>query len=365
MDYTSNYQLKKPAAADQYNIEDFNENADTIDEKLQVGQQALTLANQLLTRVAKLETQATTLNARTQVFLTMYGLPGTNITLSCPTSATTVYNIGASGKATATLNNTGEYTIEYKYNGKTYTRMVTIDYIGETVVALAPELELCGWDFIDLVSGLGLADTCWSVGDTKEITVSGESMIVRILDFNHDTLYSQDTGCGRKASITFGLTEPLPDQMPMHSNSDEKIPWSQREMHTIYLEMFKEELEYDLQACIKTVAKTTMLPWNANLGNYGNYSNEGAEETAEDLFLFSEAEIFGDSRLSNPYYQYERPYEYFRRGNPFICSGDYWLRDVPSAQNDPYTYSIYVATNGRVYCDSVTDIHGLLFGFCV
>lgn len=34
MEYTSNFNLKKPAQEDNYNIADFNENMDTIDKSL-------------------------------------------------------------------------------------------------------------------------------------------------------------------------------------------------------------------------------------------------------------------------------------------------------------------------------------------
>ena len=47
--YTANYRLKKPGLADYYNIQDFNDNADVIDGKLKLGEEAKSLAESLQT----------------------------------------------------------------------------------------------------------------------------------------------------------------------------------------------------------------------------------------------------------------------------------------------------------------------------
>ena len=54
--YTANYRLKKPGLADYYNIQDFNDNADVIDGKLKLGEEAKSLAESLQTSQQGMQT---------------------------------------------------------------------------------------------------------------------------------------------------------------------------------------------------------------------------------------------------------------------------------------------------------------------
>ncbi|MCQ2795191.1 MAG: InlB B-repeat-containing protein [Bacilli bacterium] len=68
-------------------------------------------------------------------------------------------------------------------------------------------LESYEWSEINILSKAGLADTCFDVGDTKEVTLKGQDFphTVRIIGFNHDDLAD---GSG-KAGITFEFADVI------------------------------------------------------------------------------------------------------------------------------------------------------------
>lgn len=365
MEYTDKYKLKKPSPEDHYNIADFNENADTIDAKLAVGENAMGLANQLLSRIQTLESRTSRINQRSRVMLALYGLKDMRLTIRHKAYSDRNLSFSSSSKVNFELEETGIWTLIYQYQGKSYSKDVYVDHAGETKVALAPDLEVVDWDYIDLVCGEGLAEGCWSVGDTKSITIGSEQASVRILDFYHDSLYPQGAGRGKKAPITFGLTQPLSAKAALNLTTDIDVRWGERYMQTTYLPNLKTQLDSKLRQCIKTAAKTTLNPFLSKGGYSGGYANEGAEQNPEDLFLLSESEIFGAARSATKYYQYDLPYEYYRRGNSFICNQDYWLRNMPADIEAGYEQGVYVDIHGRTSHGDMADQHGVLFGFCV
>lgn len=365
MEYTTNYQLKKPSSDDYYDIADFNSNADVIDSKLATGANAYALANQLLTRVSRLETDNSKLKAKTKILLDVYAMPDTVVTITKSGYAGHQFTVGASGYAQREMGGVGVWNISYTYNSLSYSTTVNIPYPGITVVALAPKLEDCTWEFIDKVGSLGLAESCWSVGETKSVTVGEEAMQARILGFNHDLLWNYTVGGNKRAAITFGMTDTLSETTQVHSSQEENVDWRDRDIFTTYLPARKAELSADLQSVIKRVGKVVMKLFHGETGQDGKTASVGGELLETDLFLFSERELFGATRESNPFYEYEQAYEYFARGNSFTASQAYWLRCCGYESYDAFKYSLYMSTGGIVYSGEMTRKYGVLFGFCV
>lgn len=364
MEYTENYSLKKPAASDFYNVEDFNDNADAIDERLYVGEQAYTLVNQLLTRVQTLESENTKLKQKAKITLDVYAPQGTAVTLSKSGSSSQTFTVGSTMLAQRELDALGEWAASYTYGGITYSAVVDITDLGVTKIALAPTLEASPWAFIDKVSQAGLAASCWVVGDTKTLTTETDNTAVRILGFDHDILSEPGKGNGKRAGITFALVAPLDGTVRIHS-VNEVTDWADKDIVTTTLPDKLEELPADLQAAIKTVGKMFLKPDTTGSSTNGSDAKNGGQMLDVELFLLSEREIFGAARQSSPYYGFEEQYEYYKRGNDFKQSQIYWLRGVPYDVATGGKYDVFVRTDGTVFYGSVTDMHALLYGFCV
>lgn len=365
MEYTTNFQLKKPSAQDYYDIDDFNNNADVIDNKLAKGMEAYNSVSQLLTRISNLEQRATKLEIKGKILLDLYAMNGTTVSITQSGYTSQQFTISSTGYVRKEMPAVGVWNISYTYNSLSYSTKVNLDHIGVTVVALAPKLEHSSWAFIDKVGSLGLANRCWKVGDTKSLTVGTESMQVRILDFNHDLLWEQDSGVRKTAPITFALTDVLSTKCKMHSSSSANVAWGNRDMITTVLPARKLELTADLQSVIKDVAKVYMKLFEGEQNQGGGSASEGCELLKSDLFLLSEREIFGESRVSNPYYEYERAYEYFARGNDFRADGDYWMRSCGYTTSGAFKSALCLMSSGAVAARTMANEMSLLFGFCV
>lgn len=99
------------------------------------------------------------------------------------------------------------------------------------IVDMVPELNECSWQKISDISAMGVASTCWSIGDRKEITLNGNignyltlsnyKTCVFILGFN--TYYyengSIDFGCF-KSSLTDGYDIALVDSKYLEEGSN-------------------------------------------------------------------------------------------------------------------------------------------------
>ena len=66
--------------------------------------------------------------------------------------------------------------------------------------AFSANLADLTWTEIDAIGQSGAASSAFSIGDTKDISVSGETLTMEIYGFNHDDLTS-----GGKAPYTFGM----------------------------------------------------------------------------------------------------------------------------------------------------------------
>lgn len=367
MDYTENYNLKKPDEEDYFNVGDFNENSDIIDEYLAKGVQAYSWASSLLNQVSGLSSNLSATMTKAAIKLRVYGVSGVAVTLTPPSGNAQSFTIPGAGYTDRNLLSVGDCTLTFSYNGKSYTQTVAVDHPGITRVALAIQLSDAPWAHIRQTSEAGLAEECWSVGDTKSVAVGGTTATVRILGFNHDMLAEPGPGNGKRAGITFALTDTLATKVQMHNStkvSGNYVDWCDRDLLTTHLPAKLSSMDSALQAAIKTVSKAYLIPENVGSSNTHITTGKGGELLDSKLFLLSEREIFGEARLSNPYYSYDRQYEYYRRANNFKCTVDYWLRNQTWNANDSEYVNI-LQTDGKIVSSLLTAEQGLMFGFCV
>ncbi len=373
MDYTKNYNLKKPAAEDYYNIADFNENTDVIDEKLLLGDNALTMANQLLSRVKILENNYNALAKKARILVTIYAPSGCIVRLASGNFSSTV-TIGSSLETTMTAESIGQTQIQFTYKNVSYVVKIQMDNTEHRYVAAPIPLAEAPWPYIAKVSEQGLAHTCWQVGDTKAINVDGAAANVHILGFEHDLLYTPAEAPlvtarrdHTKAGITFGLVDILPNKYQMHTSKSESVNWGTCALRVQTLPTLLASMDSVLQAAIKSVRKVTPYP-GANHENYdpGWAANGKAQITEDKLFLFSERDLYGTQRSSTPYINFgESAYEYYRQGGTPERSDIFWLRAYSYNSASSAFNTLCLATDNTISSRVNNTSLGVLFGFCV
>ncbi|MCQ2795188.1 MAG: DUF6273 domain-containing protein [Bacilli bacterium] len=115
-------------------------------------------------------------------------------------------------KSDISIKKTGtDETVECKYvNGNLFVPIIGNLTISVTGSSYSKSLEGSSWDEIAEIAETGRADEFFGVGNTKEVTLKGQSFshTVRIIDFNHDDLAD---GSG-KAGITFEFADLISDE---------------------------------------------------------------------------------------------------------------------------------------------------------
>ena len=209
------------------------------------------------------------------------------------------------------------------------------------------------WAEIDAIGQSGAASQYFSVGDTKDISVSGETLTMEIVGFNHDNLQS-----GGKADITFGMKNLMKDFRQMNSTNINSGSFVNSGMYEYLNGTFYNGMPSDLRSVIKSVNKVT--------GKGGSLS--GNRTDAMKIFLFSEQEVFGSKTDSfgNEGSQYSRFTTSSTRikklNNGAGSATWWWLRS-------PYSGSSYsfccVRSDGTADYFNASSSYGVCAGFCV
>lgn len=200
-------------------------------------------------------------------------------------------------------------------------------------------------------------------GDEKDFTLStGEVITVQIYGFNHDNLIS---GTG-KAGITFG-TKYLMNAMqymqdPTIYNYGAFYHYGSTTLRSYVSSTVLNQMPENLRNKIKCVSKTSFK----HLESYSESVSKPI--TNEYVFLFSQEEIYGLSRITETeggsQYQYFKnggsPYKSFRTGG----GTDYWTRSacIPYAET-----GYYIATSDTSYgwWKNIHSMYAVAFGFCI
>lgn len=211
------------------------------------------------------------------------------------------------------------------------------------------------WSEIDDIVQNGYQSLFFSIGDTKDVSVSGETLTMEIVGFNHDDLPG-----GGKAGITFGMKNLMASTRAMNSSSTNSGSFVGSALYTGCLSTsFLTGLPSDLQSVIKTVNKKT---------GTGGGSSSGTRTDAVKIFLFAEIEVFGSitNSVSGEGSRYSRftnsssRKKYLSNGSG--SAGWWWLRSPCSGNSIGFCY---VGPGGYASWDSADDSNGVCAGFCV
>lgn len=135
------------------------------------------------------------------------------------------------------------------------------------------------WNEIESFGQSGLASLLFSVGDTKDINVSGETLTMEIVGFNQDQL---SDGSGY-APYTFGAKYLMYRPRSMNETNTNAGSFVESDMYTYLQGTVLPNLPEEARSHIKTVNKKT------GAGSQSSY----VQTDAMQIFLFSVSEVAG------------------------------------------------------------------------
>lgn len=271
-----------------------------------------------------------------------------------------------SGAATIVFSGleAGEYTLSFsapQYFSAPQSQSVTVAAgHSQTISAqyqLNVSLSSLSWAEINEYARMGVADKVFSVGDTKDVIVNGETLTFEIVGFNHDDLAD---GSG-KAGITFGMKNLMANKRSMNSSNTNIGSYAGSEMNTYVGTTFYNGMPDEVRNVIKSVKKVT--------GNSaGSSSWPGTRTDNFKIWLFSEAEVFGTkiSSVGNEGSKYARFTSNSLRtkklSNGSGSAHIWWLRSLHL--RNLYNFCT-VAGDGSAYYNAASSSYGVCVGFCV
>ena len=256
----------------------------------------------------------------------------------------------ATGIADFFPNRLGTWTATVKTANKTYTGKVDVINIGIFDSSIHT-LEQMPWADIGLVSAGGSAALTFKRGETKNVTLTtGETITIRLEDFNHDDLAS-----GGKAPMSFMMENLLAATYNMNSSNTNSGGWSSSAMRS-RMATFLNQLPADLRAVIKPVIKKTTA---------GNQATT-IQTTTDSLWLPSPKEV-GLHTTETGYMDEGTQYPLFTDNASRIKkrsgSADNWWTRSPNTGNAAYFRCVYSDGSSNNYFASMTS--GVCLGLCV
>ena len=262
-------------------------------------------------------------------------------------------------------------------------------------LSVDPVLNNNNWETISKVSQMGLAEQYWSVGDYKNIQISGTvqgmslNSTVRafIIGFNHNSAKEGSNRIhfqiGKTTSGTdiafcdsnYGKTGSS-NGFRMNLSKTNSGGWNGSYGRNTLLgnsgtptsppaNSFMAALPADLRAVMKPVTKYT-----DNTGGKSNTSN-AVTATTDYLFFLAEFEIRGARTWANNYEKnYQAQYDYYKAGNSKVkyrhdataTAVSHWCRSA--GYNDAYSFCL-IANDGIATAVGAYASRGLAPGFAV
>lgn len=311
-------------------------------------------------------------------------------TVTAKKGSVAVSAVSENGQAVLELDEAGTYTVSASKDGTTTPDVKTATVPQEiTLSFVAAELNTNSWEMIKAVSDAGQGANYWSVGDTKDVTLSGnwQALIMSnvtvkafIIGFDHNSAVEGEHRIhflmGKIGTKMVAFCDNLYDNQTsgayftMNTTNTNSGGWEASRMRKTVLGnsntpdnplqgSLMAVLPEDLLAVMKPVTKWTQ-----------NNSPLMATATTDYTFLMAEFEIFGARTYANSDEQSKQAqYDYFKAGNPkvfykhsatttAVCA---WLRS-PYASNSIYFCYVYTSGAANYYYASAS--RGVAPGFC-
>ena len=212
------------------------------------------------------------------------------------------------------------------------------------------------WSEIDTIGATGKASDCFSVHDTKDITVGSETLTMEIVGFNHDDLTS-----GGKAPYSLACKNLMANVRQMNTSSTNVGSFTGSGMYNYLNTDVYNALPADLKTVIKPVNKKTSA---------GNQSSAVNTESMK-IWLFSVNEVAGKQNNNNLSDFEGSKYAAFTSASSRekkLSNGSgsvrvWWLRSPELIG----TQSFFIVYNGGSvdYTNFASATNGVCFGFCI
>lgn len=311
-------------------------------------------------------------------------------TVTARKGSVAVSAVSENGQAVLELDEAGTYTVSASKDGTTAPDVKTATVPQEiTLSFVAAELNTNSWEMIKAVSDAGQGANYWSVGDTKDVTLSGtwQSLNVSnvtvkafIIGFDHNSAVEGEhrihflMGKIGTAMVAFCDSQygnqTSGAYFTMNTANTNSGGWEASRMRKTVLGNSNTPdvpLEGSLIAVLPEELRAVMKPvtkWTQN------NSPLMATATTDYTFLMAEFEIFGARTYANSDEQSKQAqYDYFKAGNPKVfykhsattTAVNAWLRS-PYASNS-YIFCI-VHTSGAAGGNNASYSLGVAPGFC-
>lgn len=311
-------------------------------------------------------------------------------TVTAKKGSVAVSAVSENGQAVLELDEAGTYTVSATKDGTTTPDVKTATVPQElTLSFVAAELNTNSWEMIEAVSDAGQGANYWSVGDTKDVTLSGnwQDLIMSnvtvkafIIGFDHNSAVEGEHRIhflmGKIGTKMVAFCDNLYDHQTsgayftMNTTNTNSGGWEASRMRKAVLGnsntpdnplqgSLMAVLPEDLLAVMKPVTKWTQ-----------NNSPLMATATTDYTFLMAEFEIFGARTYANSDEQSKQAqYDYFKAGNPKVfykhsattMAVYAWLRS-PFASFSYYFCFVY--TSGAAGTSNASRSRGVAPGFC-
>lgn len=307
-------------------------------------------------------------------------------TVTARKGSVAVSAVSENGQAVLELDEAGTYTVSATKDGITMPDVKTAT-VPQEITFVSAELNTNSWETIKAVSDAGQGANYWSVGDTKDVTLSGtwQSLNVSnvtvkafIIGFDHNSAVEGEhrihflMGKIGTAMVAFCDSQygnqTSGAYFTMNTANTNSGGWEDSRMRKTVLGnsntpdvplqgSLMAVLPEDLLAVMKPVTKWTQ---NSSI----------LSATTDYTFLMAEFEIFGARTYANSAEQSKQAqYDYFKAGNPKVfykhsatTTAVYaWLRSPDASSSNIFCI---VATSGAAGGTSAGRSRGVAPGFC-
>ena len=297
--------------------------------------------------------------------------------------------VSENGQAVLELDEAGTYTVSASKDGTTTPDVKTATVPQElTLSFVAAELNTNSWEMIKAVSDAGQGANYWSVGDTKDVTLTGnwQDLIMSnvtvkafIIGFDHNSAVEGEHRIhflmGKIGTKMVAFCDNLYDHQTsgayftMNTTNTNSGGWEASRMRKTVLGNSNTPdvpLEGSLIAVLPEELRAVMKPvtkWTQN-------SAIAATATTDYAFLMAEFEIFGKRTYAYTTEQDKQAqYDYFKAGNPKVfykhsatTTAVYaWLRSPYASGSASFCI---VNTSGAAGGYSASGSRGVAPGFC-
>ena len=284
----------------------------------------------------------------TTAIVNVYTVPSAKVTLTLG-SKTLTATANASGLAVLNPNVLGTWSIKVVSPSTTYNGTIFVENIGIFSTTF-PTLANMLWADINRVGQAGAAASMFKRGDTKNVTINGESITLRLEDFNHD-----DLAAGGKAKMTFLMQDLLATTQQMNTTDTNVGSWNSSAMRS-RMATYLSQLPADLRAVIKPVIKKTTA---------GNKSTT-IKSTTDSLWIPSPKEVglhTTEAGYSGEGAQYPLFTDNASRIKKRSGSATYWWTRSPNTGTATGFRSVY--SDGSSGSNSASNSYGVCLGLCV